>query len=116
MFVVRTAQIAALRRGVRQRFVAEVAAHVRQHFPDAVPSADVEPLVEHGFERATAHGFESRSDVYKYVDLAVVLGRDFDTDVPWARDILADGSFSDASVKMQFLCREAIHRLTPRED
>ncbi len=67
---------------------------MKKFFPaqfDAVGEADIREIIRDGRERASRHGFRARRDVCKYIDLMIVLGRDFDSHAStrWAAEILA---------------------------
>ena len=57
---------------------------------NAAGEAQLREMIHYGIERAGSYGITSKSDVCKYIDLMVMLGRDFDTDerLPWAGEIL----------------------------
>ena len=81
--------------------------HVKKFFPaqfDAVGEADIHEIIRRGRERASQHGFRARRDVCKYIDLMIVLGRDFDTDVrtQWAAEILARSGDREATMRALF--------------
>ncbi|MEM7153138.1 MAG: hypothetical protein AAF799_09855 [Myxococcota bacterium] len=72
----------------------ELAARIVAVFPvDAalLGPDDLQRTVHYGVTRARARGFETVGEVCRYVDLALVLGSDFDVDplLPWATEILA---------------------------
>lgn len=48
-------------------------------------------MIRHGIRRAASHELTIRREVCKYIDVMMVLGRDFDRDAhyPWAGEILA---------------------------
>jgi hypothetical protein len=67
--------------------------HLYKFFPKQCEAAGEEQLratIQYGIKRAAAYGITVACDVCRYVDLMVVLGRDFDTDrnLPWAGGIL----------------------------
>ena len=111
---IRAAQMAALSELTRQTFEDWMADHVRKFFPnqcDALGEAGVRAVIRDGRERATQHGFRTRADICKYIDLMIVLGRDFDTNGSsrWAARIVARSG--DRSATMRALFAEAIRRL-----
>jgi hypothetical protein len=72
-----------------------VVAHVRKFFPNAsshLTESQLRDLIRYGIRRAASNGIRSRPNVCKYIDLMVLLGRDFDVDsqYPWAARALRD--------------------------
>jgi hypothetical protein len=111
---IRPAQLAAFSQLQVRRFEDWMAGHLRRFFSvqcDALGEAYVVETVRYGMERASQHGFRTRRDVCKYIDLMMVLGRDFDTDgrTPWAAAILARRG--DAGATMRALFAAASRRL-----
>jgi hypothetical protein len=79
-----------------KRFEGRALAHVRRAFPGPCRSmgeAGTRQEVRHDVGRAFALGIVNERDVMAYVDLAFILGRDFDAHVPWAGPILRDEAF-----------------------
>ena len=88
--------------------------HVQRHFPAICKSLNpshLTPLVSNALQRAAAHGFQSDADLLTFVDLAVVLGDDFDTRFAWARAILDDHSPDTRPFRAVRLYEEAMTRL-----
>jgi len=79
--------------------------------------AGLDAFVAHVCDRAESHGLSSYRDLAKYADVAMALGRDFDTDPahPWARSLLADKSIA-ADIRADLLCQNALMRLPPDEE
>ena len=78
-----------------QRFEIWMLAHLRKFFSkqsEAAGEVRLRETIRYGIKRAAAHGFRGKRDVCKYIDLMVVLGRDFDIDerYPWAGVILTE--------------------------
>jgi hypothetical protein len=78
--------------------------HVLAFFPrkyKAAGEAHIREMIHYGIERAVSHGFTIKSDVCRYIDLMVVLGRDFDTDerLAWAADILGKKKHASRKIK-----------------
>jgi hypothetical protein len=53
--------------------------------------AELLELIRHGVGRARAHGIDTERGACKLLNLMFVFGRDFDRELPWAREIL-DGA------------------------
>jgi hypothetical protein len=95
MLTIRRAQLVAFSEAEVQRFEDWMIAHLRTFFAKQCEAAGefaLRETIRYGIKRAAAHGFHSKRDVCKYIDLMVALGRDFDTDqrYPWAGLILTD--------------------------
>jgi hypothetical protein len=112
MLTIRDEQIQALARADVARFEQRVFAHLKEFFP-----AQCRPLTEQelrrtirvGLERAASYEIVSQRDVCMFIDLMMVLGRDFDTDkrFPWAQEILAKPS--EPAAKM-----DALYQIAPK--
>jgi len=114
---IRASQLARFSQVEREKFEDWMVVHVNRFFPRQSQSAGEDQLrqtIRYGVERAASHGITVKRDVCKYIDLMIVLGRDFDTDraSPWARRILGQSASSD--YKMQSLLAAAKRRLGNR--
>ena len=81
---------------------------------DRARDAQLRDTIQYGTKRAADYGITDRRDVCKYIDLAVVFGRDFDTDrrSPWAGKIL--GQRSSPALRMRTLLTAAKRQLGNR--
>jgi len=98
----RKEQIEAFSAAARQEFEDRMVEHLNEFFPrhcKAMGEEGVRQEIRHGVARARTYEITSQRDVCKYIDLAFVYGRDFDTNpkLPWAGRILNDPSFINAS-------------------
>lgn len=101
-----------------EKFEDWVHGHVRNFFPAeyrTAGEAKIRELIRYGRERAAAHGFMGKRDVCRYIDLMVILGRDFDRDpgLPWAAAILQKPR--DPVARMHFLYQAATDHINRRE-
>ena len=53
---------------------------------------DLRSFVEHGIDRAASYKIEAERDVCKYLNLMAVFGRNFDVELPWAKETLASAA------------------------
>jgi len=100
-----------------RKFEDWMACHLKRFFSakcDALGEACIAEIIRYGMKRASHHGFRTRRDVCKYIDLMMVLGRDFDIHerTRWAAGILARGG--DASATMRALFAATSHQLKKR--
>jgi hypothetical protein len=114
---IRTAQFGVFSELEVRKFEDWMAGHLKRFFSakcDALGEACIVETIRYGIKRASRHGFRTRRDVCKYIDLMMVLGRDFDTHerTRWAAGILARGG--DASATMRALFAAASHQLKKR--
>jgi hypothetical protein len=67
-------------------------------------------FIQYGIRRAAHYGITAKRDVCKYIDVMVVLGRDFDKDAryAWASNILEqrNGSGTKAQILLQSAIRQ----------
>jgi hypothetical protein len=95
MFKLRKEHLAAFEAQVVSLFAARVVAHVKALW--AAECAELtEPavteIVRGAIQRGAALGISSEFDIVRFVDLAFILAKDFDTNplATWTRSILAD--------------------------
>ena len=93
MLSLRTPQAIALADAAWASTERDMARRIMAVFPvDAalLGPVDLQRTVRYGVTRARARGFETLGEVCRYVDLALVLGSNFDSDplLPWASRIL----------------------------
>jgi len=104
MLTIRQEQMVAFRKTEVEKFADHALAHVRKFFPKQAERLGLgeRALIRHGIERAAHYGITGRSDVLKYIDLSIVLGREFDVDpkLPWANRILVREDFPPAKMAM----------------
>jgi hypothetical protein len=105
MLTIRQEQMVAFRKAELEKFVDHVSTHVRKFFPKQAEELGREgelALIRYGIERAARYGITGRSDVLKYIDLSILLGRQFDVDpkLPWAGKILVREDFPPAKMAM----------------
>ena len=117
MLTIRPAQLEAFSQEEVRKFELWVLAHLRRFFPklcDAAGEPQLGETIRYGIERAAVHGLRGRRDVCKYIDVMMLLGRDFDTDqrFPWARVILVE--IKNPEAKMEALCSAARNYLRSR--
>ena len=101
----------------RRKFEDWMHDHVREQLPGEYRAAgeeEIRELIRYGRERAASYGIQSRRDVCKYIDLMVVLGKDFDVDArfPWAAEILRKPR--DPVARIHFLYKAATDHLNAR--
>jgi hypothetical protein len=99
MLVIRQEQMEALRKDRLEQFEARMVAHLKQLMPERCATLGDEAMrhdIRHGMARAAAYDITAERDVARYLELALRLGRDFDSSpsTPWARPILVDRSSS----------------------
>ncbi|MGA2987123.1 MAG: hypothetical protein ABSG32_25285 [Terriglobia bacterium] len=119
MLIIRKKQMAVFVEVEIEKFVDGMLVHLRKFFPrqcEAMGEPQLRETIRYGIKRAAAYGITAERDVYKYVDLMVVFGRDFDADkqFPWAGETLR--AKKDPARKMLSLHQAARNYLkrTPR--
>jgi hypothetical protein len=90
---IRAEQMYVFEQNERQKFQDWTVDHLRRFFPTqcaAVGEQGLRGIVLDGIERAAGHGVKSRVGICKYIDLMILLGREFETDprFPSAANIL----------------------------
>lgn len=100
---IRPEQMAVFAQNEREKFQDWIVEHLRRFFPEQCEAAgeqEVRRIVLEGIERAAGYGIKSRKGVCKYIDLIVLLGRDFETDqrFPAAANILRQPIPADSRI------------------
>ena len=118
MLPLRTEMLVALGSEAKASFVERVVAHVREALPKQfrVHGEDaIRELAREGIDKAQQYGFGVETDVCKFIDVMILLGRDFDHDprFPWARELLLGDL--DREVAADSLLAGAVMQL-PDED
>ena len=113
MLRIRKKQEEALRASRFAEFEDAMIVHLKQFFPDACLALGNEALKEvivQGIDRASNYGIISRRDVMLYIDIMLIIGRDFDSDpnMPWARLILVDPTLPEPARRMRRLYQTAL--------
>ena len=97
MFKLRKEHLAAFEAQVVTLFTARVIAHVKAVWPaecGELGDPAVAEIVRGAIQRGAAFGLTTELDIARFVDLAFILAKDFDTNplASWTRPILADKS------------------------
>lgn len=114
------AQLQAIEQAQVHTSYNQLAAHCRTYYPDAVSHLSDTALIEqlqHCQQRAQAYGLTSRRDLYRFVNLALSFGWEFDRDakLPWMRQYLTDPRVDSPALRLELLVQYAIHRLQVEE-
>lgn len=96
MLVLRGEQMALFSQNAEKQFEDWMVAHLNRFFADGcqkLGEQGVRELIRHGIRRAASYRLTIRREVCKYIDVMLVLGRDFDKDPrhAWAGRILKAG-------------------------
>ena len=97
MFKLRKEHLAAFETQVVSLFTSRVITHVKNVWPaecGELGEPAVAEIVRGAIQRGAALGLSTELDIVRFVDLAFILARDFDTNplAAWTRPILADKS------------------------
>lgn len=94
-------------------FEPRTAQHLKQAFPkqcESLGDDGIRGLVSHGRRRAKRYRLTSQSEVYLFIDLMFLLGKDFDDDpqLPWAGKALRSADVGGEPARARRLHAEAI--------
>jgi hypothetical protein len=114
-------QTDALTAGQWQAAMSSAIEHCRRYFQEVVAHlTDAELLqhLEHCFARGRAYDFTSQRDAYRFLNLALEFGWDFDTRIrhSWMRKRLLDPRLATPSERLEWLVKRCIHRLQIEEE
>ena len=109
MFKIKREQMDVLRQAGLEGFVERMREHLSDTFPREtreLGQAALEETIWYCIARAETHEVTSERDVCLYLGLMLVFGRDFDRELPWAREILEDRSVPRPTERMDRLQAE----------
>lgn len=114
------AQSQAIAAAQSQTAFAQLATHCRTYYPEVVSLLTDAALINqlHScHSRAQGYGLTSRRDLYRFVNLALSFGWEFDRDanLPWMRQYLTDPRVDSPAQRLELLVKYAIHRLEVEE-
>lgn len=114
------AQTQAIAAAQTQTAFDQLAAHCRSYYPDAVSHLTHTALLAQlhtCHSRAQGYGLNSRRDLYRFVNLALSFGWEFDRDanLPWVRQYLTDPRVDSPAQRLELLVKYAIRRLEIEE-
>lgn len=97
MFILERRHMQIFEQASLQRFADEFVVHCREFSPhvcDTLTADELRKAVHIGIEKAKRHGFTRYGTIRFYLDMAMLLGSEFDTDpqYPWAGEILRDSA------------------------
>lgn len=115
MLIIRRPQVDILKEVPQQLFRERMLPHLKRYFAGdckRLGDEQIRVVIDNGVVGARSHGFETRGEVCRYVNLMFMLGSGFDDDpqLPWVSHILQQ-DLSDPGVKMQALYSQAIEYL-----
>jgi hypothetical protein len=105
MLTITNEQMVALREPGIETFVKKMIVHLNKYFPHETKKMDevkIREFVNYGIQRAGSYKISIERDVAGYLDLMIVLGRDFDTDqeYSWAGKVLTSTKLPDRRVSV----------------
>lgn len=106
----------ALAEAAMRDFESRLEAHLRQHLPEkcaAMERRELREAIRRAVGQARSYGLVAERDISLFVNLAFVLGANFDRNpkYPWAAEILKDPALKDAETRITRLYEEAEKRL-----
>jgi len=112
MLMMRQAQIVAFEQAAVRNFKDRALRHLQEQAPlhsRILGEAGMRATISYGMTRAAGHGFTSVRSVLMYLDLMMMLCRDFDRDpqLPFAQRILHDPRLAHESIRIDRLHQEA---------
>ncbi|HEX8242709.1 MAG TPA: hypothetical protein VF541_04425 [Longimicrobium sp.] len=112
MLIIRDEQLRAMQAGFDDEFVGRILPPLRERHPAeyaALGPERLRALAHAGLERGGGYGLTSEVNVFRFVELMLLFGADFDTDpaLPWAAAVLGDPELHDPDERMELLLDEA---------
>lgn len=108
MLLIRSEQMEAFSSPYTPLFEFTTKKHIKSEFPKhyvSLEKAGVQDVIDYGRARAKKYGFTDSTTALLYIDLTLLLGREFDEDIQlhWAARILKDASLTQPLVKAERL-------------
>ena len=121
MLKIREEQLAALRSTLVRSFHQKLLRHVREYFREETEDRGNGELLDHirkTLERAGTYGLRAERDLFKYINISMIYGPDFDQkeETAWMREYLNDDDVPDPSQRLHRLHEAVIHRLRREEN
>lgn len=113
MLAIRRAQIDVLEEEAIRVYGERAIAELWQELPFECADRGIEEmrvLVREGVARAAKNGFSTEANVYCFVRMMLLLGRDFD-EQPWAIDALQDCAAEHENDRLDYLALAAERQL-----
>ncbi len=116
MIVIREEQIDTLIKQIQTTFHGELLVHVKNFFPDITAEYEDKVLLQHirkSLDRAKTYQLTTERDLYKYVNITMIYGHDFDekTEHGWMKEYLTDTDVPNPSQRLSRLYEEILERL-----
>jgi len=106
MLTVRKQQADALAQVRGASFEDRMVAHLNRCVPEVtepIGEPGTREVIRYGVTRARAHGFITELQLCRYIDLMCFFGVDFDSDLEWARNVLAQAEPREPEARMRRL-------------
>ncbi len=115
MLIIRKEQKNALQISLINRQILGLVDHAKNHFPDETAGKtddELFDLIKVTLERAEKYDIKDERDVYKYINISMLYGADFDEqqETKWTVDYLSDEDVSSPSKRLDRLYQEIVHR------
>ncbi len=120
MVVIRKEQMRALEQRREEQCEEALIGFIRTWYPrqfEDLGESEVRSRIRHGIEKARRYGFTEGRQCALYVELAFLLGKDFDRDsrLPWAQSILTDEESVSTDQRIDRLYRHGKLEAAQRE-
>ena len=103
--------MAVFEQAALKRFEDEMLEHIKTYFPNhwrIIGETQLRKVIQYSVSQAEQYGLTTQREVCLYLNLMLLLGSDFDTDVqlPWAEEVLMDEMIIDPYVRIERLYEE----------
>ncbi len=121
MLVLRKEQKDALRIPLIEKQIMGLVEHIKTNFPDETAGKTDDELfdrIKETLVRAEKYDIKAERDVYKYVNISMLYGADFDEaeETAWTADYLNDEAVSTPNMRINRLYEEVVCRLEVEEN
>ncbi|WP_224367641.1 hypothetical protein [Hyalangium versicolor] len=113
MLIIRDAQRARFEHEALDSYKEHLATSLKKHWPrhcSSLGDAELRFTVDKLINRALSYGFTARRDLFRYLNVAFLLGAGFDTAEDWARALLNDAKLSPADKIERLVARARAER------
>lgn len=109
MLTIREAQMAVLAQVTTRRFEDDLLRKLKEFWPEDCESLGddgVREVIRYGMQRGLGYGLVTEQQVFRYVNLMFLCGRDVDLQ-PWAEPVLSNPDIA-GDAKLDFLAQSAM--------
>ncbi|NJO18601.1 MAG: hypothetical protein HC877_23610 [Thioploca sp.] len=116
MLKIRPTHIEAFEQAALKHFEDKMLEHIKTYFSNhwrVIGELQLRKVIQYSVKQANQYDLTTQREVCLYLNLMLLLGSDFDTDIqlPWAKEVLKEKTIIDPSVRIEQLYDVAMDHL-----